>query len=388
MAKLKSELKKWPMGKPDNYNEEEEAELKKERMAKQEEEIEARTEQLKDEYSKKLAHLQSLILRATGDCKNGNNASSSSSMLFGGRRSNGSSGHRDTWGPGEIRKCIVDRHRRTSLGRISEDDEDVLFPARSSDESVTSVVEDMTLNEAYEEIVSLRERLSNEEENLFDCENELSDLARDYALLTEGIGIEKKDLDELKHMESIYENGLVRVMKERYRQKMMERENRLKEENNKLRDELLNMKRTRDQYIHEKLINIQHENTQLRNINTNYQMSIEQLQKEKIQLSEQNILMKEQCDREVDAIKHQVFEHEKFVRAEAKIKSMTPTKDTSTRNDEDQRDENKIHDTANSNHQSLPLQNDRKKYQSTPASKKKRISQTPLRDLFKTGMRA
>ena len=54
MAKLKSELKKWPMGKPDNYNEEEEAELKKERMAKQEEEIEARTEQLKDEYSKKL----------------------------------------------------------------------------------------------------------------------------------------------------------------------------------------------------------------------------------------------------------------------------------------------------------------------------------------------
>ena len=233
MAKLKNELKRWPLGRPDGIEgsavsqiQVESAATKEEREAKQEEEISARTEQVKHEYQEKLQHLQSLILRATGsthqkDMKGDDKGSvvsslSSSSYTFG-SGNNSCTRTRDTWGPGEVRRNLVERHRRASLGGVFEeeeeqDDENDEFydELRTSSSSVVSVVEDMTHEAALETIGLLKERLSEEEEDRFYVDNELFKLTQDYKLLTEGCGIEKQSKEELDQMAMIYEEGMVR----------------------------------------------------------------------------------------------------------------------------------------------------------------------------------
>jgi centromeric protein E len=412
MAKLKSELKRWPMGKPENYSEEQEElqqEALKERMAKQEEEVNARTMQVQDEYSKKLAHLQSLILRATGttadeESGSGGSGGSGSSGLSlnhvlgrgsrGGGGGGGGSGHRDTWGPGEIRKRVVDRHRRTSLGLVVEgdDDEEDEDAKRGSSASVTSVRGDMTMGEAVEEIIALKERLSNEEEDRFDCENELSDLAQDYALLTEGVGIEKKDEDELSHMESIYEQGLVRVMKERYRQKMMATENKLRAEVEALRRQLNEERNQKEMVIDEKTLALTLDNDRLRKENVGFGINIDALEEETTELKKQTVLIQEECDRKVEATKQQVFEHEKLMRASRALKGMTPVKVAGKggrggRGGEMEEEEENVGRKSNA-----ALEEQRGKsmgggsgtqYAPTPNGKsRKKPAKTPMRDLF------
>jgi centromeric protein E len=347
MAKLKNELKRWPMGRPEGIEGAaatfvEDAATKEEREAKQEQEVEARTEQVKHEYQEKLAHLQSLILRATGGEVEGqesvtNQIDGSKSLL-----SISTPGRtRDTWGPGQVRQQLMDRHRRASLGGSNslsaineaedeDDDDNFSGQQRSSSSSVVSVAEDMSHAEAMDEIRNLKERLAEEEEDLFYVDTELFKLTQDYKLLTEGSGIEKKSEEELDHMSTIYEEGMVRVLKERHRKQMMAKENELRAEVERLKIQLLNERETREAHILEKTTRLTTENIRLTNEAQHHAETSAAYKSETSVLREEMKQQKEEHERTVTLTKNQVFEHEKLLRAERCFKGMTPVKNVAS----------------------------------------------------------
>ena len=182
-----------------------------------------------------------------------------------------------------------------------------------------------------EEIRSLKERVAAEEEDRFDAENELWELTQDYALLTEGTGIEKKMEEELNHMEHIYEEGMVRVMKEKYRKKMMERENALVAEVENFKMMLLRERGEKEDVIQRETLRLREENQQLQKQIATHQVANATLTDETCILKEQMIQQQEECERKVEETTQQVFEHEKLLRASRAcaskaLQSMTPVK--------------------------------------------------------------
>ena len=376
MAKLKDELKRWPQGKPENFQEVEVTKKEMEEMvAKREEEVVVRTEEVRREYQEKLAHLQSLILQASSSGGGSGGGSGSgggarggvtsggggltSSFTFGGRK------QRETWGPGEVHKLVVENYRRGSLGLSSrgvtlecigecngeeQNDGHGRMNGRSSSSSVVSVRDDMTMEEAMDEIRILKERVSAEEEDRFDAENELWELTQDYALLTEGTGIEKKMEEELNHMEHIYEEGMVRVMKEKYRKKMMERENKLLAEVENLKITLSRERDEKDDVIQQETLRLTEENQRLQEQVATHQVVNAELTDETSTLKEQMIQQQEECERKVEETTQKVFEHEKLLRAaRAMQESATPVKKkSSTFLEENNVDENEMMSNSDS----------------------------------------